>query len=586
MPAVRKNWHLLPNDPTAAAQLARTANTSAVVAQLLLNRGICTPAAARAFLDSPMKALHPPEHLPGIAAAADRLTRSVAANEKICIYGDYDVDGTTGTAILLGMLERIGATVEFYIPNRLGEGYGLNCDAIRQLAASGVQLLVTVDCGIASIAEADEARRLGMSLIVTDHHEMLDRLPDADVLVHPRLPGSAYPAGELSGAGVAFKLAWAVAQRASGAEKVAERFREYLLDALALGALGLVADVMPLRDENRIFVRHGLNRLGTKPTVGIKALIDAAGLSETKNLRSEDIGFRLAPRINAAGRLECARLVVELLTTTNLVRAKVLAEYLEDLNAKRQALERKATTQAKEIVELNGFDAAPGIVLGHVDWHQGVVGIVASRLVEHYARPVLLVALKPGDEVSTGSGRSVPGFPLHEALRACDEELVGHGGHAAAAGFKVRPTRVIALREKFIAFAAAHFDGEPPTPKLRLEAEVPLAALTHGLLAEIEKLEPYGTDNLRPRFLATGLKVDGEPKRMGDGGRHLSLRIRQGTTAIRAVGWNMADRIEELMSANGECSLAFTLKLNEWQGQRKVEIEIIDLRPGAVPELV
>jgi len=586
VPAVRKNWHLLPNDPTAADQLARSANTSAVVAQLLLNRGITTPAAARLFLNSPMNALHPPGHLPGIDAAADRLTQAVADNQKICIYGDYDVDGTTGTAILLGMLERIGANVEFYIPNRMDEGYGLNIEAIRQLASDGVQLLVTVDCGIASLAEADEARRLGMSTIVTDHHEMLERLPAADVLVHPRLPGSAYPAGELSGAGVAFKLAWAVAQRASGAEKVAERFREYLLDALALGALGLVADVMPLRDENRIFVRHGLNRLGKKPTIGIKALIDAAGLSDEKNLRSEDIGFRLAPRINAAGRLECARLVVELLTTTKPERAKVLAEYLEDLNGKRQALERKATGQAKEIVELNGYDSQPGIVLGHQDWHQGVVGIVASRLVEHFARPVLLVALKPGDEVSTGSGRSVPGFPLHEALRACDEELIGHGGHAAAAGFKVRPSRIVALREKFSEFAAKHFNGEPPVPKLRLEAEVPLSALTLGLLAEIEKLEPFGIDNLRPRFLATGLKVEGEPKRMGVGEKHLSLRIRQGNTAIRAVGWNMADRIEELMSMNGECSLAFTLKLNEWQGQRKVEIEVIDLRPGALPELV
>jgi len=586
VPAVRKLWHLVPNDAAAADRLAREARTTSVVAQLLLNRGIATAEAARLFLDSPLNALHAPESLPGVPAAADRIARAVLDGKKICIYGDYDVDGTTGTAILLGLLDLLGAKAEFYVPNRAEEGYGLNVEAVRLLAKCGIELLVTVDCGIASVAEAEEAQRLGLALIITDHHEMGERLPPADVLVHPRLPGSTYPHAGLSGAGVAFKLAWAIAQRASGSDKVAPRFREYLMDALALAALGLVADVMPLRDENRSFVRHGLLRLAAKPTVGMAALIAAAGLGESKNLRAEDIGFKLAPRINAAGRLECARLVVELLTTTNPARAKEIAEYLEDLNSKRQWIEKKATAQAREMVEANGYDREAGIVLGHADWHQGVVGIVASRLVEQYARPVLLAALKANDELSTGSGRSVPGFLLHEALNACTAELQGHGGHAAAAGFKVLPSRLDALRMKFCDYAAKHFNGEPPAPRLRLEAEVPLSALTYGLLADLEKLEPYGADNVRPRFLATGLTLEGEPKKMGKGEHHLNFRVRQGNAVIRAVGWSMAERIEELASAGGKCCLAFTPKLNEWQGQRKIEIEVVDLRPGSMPELV
>jgi single-stranded-DNA-specific exonuclease len=585
LPSAVKRWRLLPHDPDAAARLADAAKTSPVVAQLLLNRGVTEPGPARTFLDAPLAALHPPELLPHIPEAADRIVKAVAAKRKVCVYGDYDVDGTTGTAILLGVLRLIGGEPEFYVPNRLDEGYGLNAEAIRQLAAGGVSLLVTVDCGITSVAEAEEARRVGVELIVTDHHEYTPTLPNADVLVHPRLPGSAYPHGGLSGAGVAFKLAWAIAQRASGSEKVSQPLRDYLLNCLGLAALGLVADVVPLRDENRAFVRHGLERLARKPSPGLKALCQVAKVGAARAIRSDDIGFRLAPRLNAAGRLECARLVVELLTTKNRERAEEIAEYLESLNGQRQALERKITAHAKDLVEAHGYHADAGIVLASPEWHAGVIGIVASRLVDAYARPVLLAALKPGDEPSSGSGRSVPGFPLHEALNACDGVLESHGGHAAAAGFRVRPSQVDALRERFVTFAKGRFRGEPPQPTLTVEAEVPLAALTLGLLNELDKLEPYGADNPRPRFLAAGLTVEG-PRRIGQGERHLSFRARQNGTVVRAVAFGMGDRLDELMSKGGECCLVFTPKLNEWNGNRAVEMEVADLRPGGAAELV
>jgi single-stranded-DNA-specific exonuclease len=583
---VEKVWHLLPSDPEAANRLASATRSSPVVAQLLLNRGVSDPDEARRFLDAPLAGLHPPHLLPDVPAAADRLVRAVAEGRRVCVYGDYDVDGVTGTSILLVLLKRLGAAVEFHVPLRLSEGYGLSRGKLRELAASGVSLVVSVDCGIASLEEADEARRLGLELIVTDHHEMKDRLPAADVLVHPRLPGSAYPFDGLSGAGVAFKLAWAVAQRASGGERVSPELREFLLDAVGLAALGLVADVVPLRDENRIFVRHGLERIKARPSVGLKALIDAAGLGSNGKLTAEDIGFKIGPRLNAAGRLECARLAVELLTTTDTAKAAKLAEYLEELNRDRQAKERRAVHQARELLDGVDLATSAGIVLASPDWHPGVIGIVAGRIAEQFARPTLMIALKSDEPVASGSGRSIPGFALHEALKACDEFLLGHGGHAAAAGFKIAPDRIDAFRECFNAHATAHFPGGPPAPRLTLDAEVPLSALTWGLMKDVEKLEPYGAHNPRPKFLAAGVRAEGA-RRIGTGEvqRHMDFRVRQGETTVRAVAWGMADRLDELVSAGGECCLAFTPRVNEWQGQRRLEIEVLDLKPGATAPL-
>jgi single-stranded-DNA-specific exonuclease len=586
LPAVPKLWHLVPHDRTAIERLAGDLRVSPVVAQLLLNRDLKNPDAARRFLDAPLAGLHPPMSLPGVPEAVERLHQAVEAKKKVCVYGDYDADGVTGTAILYGLLQQLGVPAEFYVPHRLEEGYGLNKEALRQLATSGVQVIVTVDCGIASLDEADEAAKLGIELIVTDHHEMKDRLPAAACCVHPRLPGGDYPFGGLSGAGVAFKLAWALAVRHCGSEKVTDRLRNYLLDALCLATLGLVADVVPLADENRILVRAGLNRLREKPPLGVKALIDSAKISPDGPIRSEDVGFKLAPRLNAAGRLGCARLVVEMLTTSNPARAREVAEYLEGQNGQRQTLERKMVAQAKDLIERDGIDGSAAVVLAHADWHPGVVGIVAGRLVDYLGRPVVLFALKDGADVVTGSGRSVPGFELHEALKACDDLLAGHGGHAMAAGVKIRPQDIPAFRERFQACAAKHFPaGEPPAPRLRLDAEVPLSALTPGLLRDLEKLEPYGADNPRPRFLAGGLEIVGDPRRIGKDERHLNFRVRQSGTSMRVVGWGMGDRLDELMSGDRKCCVAFTPRVNEWQGNRTIELEAVDFQPRAEAKL-
>jgi single-stranded-DNA-specific exonuclease len=596
-----KTWHLLPHDRAAVERLASALGVGPVVAQLLLNRGLSSPEESRRFLDAPLSGLHPPELLPGVAEAADRILAAVRADRRLCVYGDYDVDGVSGSSILVNGLRLLGAKVDLYVPHRLEEGYGLNCEALRQIAESGASMVITVDCGIASVVEAREAKRLGLELIVTDHHEFKvagsgdprPALPDAAVLVHPRLPGTQYPFGGLSGSAVAFKLAWALAQRACGSPRVTPRFRDYLLDSVALASLGVVADVVPLHDENRILVRHGLHRLRQAPTPGLQALFASAGLDPGAEVRASDVGYRIAPRLNAAGRLGCARLVVDLLTTTQPEQALHLARYLEDQNSQRQTIERRMVSEARKLVEEEGHQEDPALVLAHTNWHAGIIGIVASRLVDLYARPALLIAL-PNPEangeglhsrVGMGSCRSIPGFPMHEALRACGDLLLGSGGHAMAAGFRILPEKIEAFRRCFCAYTARCFPTGLPTPTLVLDAEVPLSMLTWGLLDDLDRLEPYGADNRRPVFLAGGLEVKGEPRKMGGGDRHLSFRVGQQGTVLRAVAWSMADRVQELMSAGGACCLAFTPRRNEWQGWRSVELEVLDFQPGAQARL-
>jgi single-stranded-DNA-specific exonuclease len=590
--AVTKSWRLLPHDRSAVEKLTSELRVAPVVAQLLLNRGVHAADTGRRFLDTPLNGLHAPDLLPGACKAADLLFDAVQSGKRICVYGDYDVDGTAGTAILLQVLRLLDARADFYVPHRLEEGYGLNRDALKQIAASGASLVVTVDCGICSVEEAEEAKRLGLDLIVTDHHEYKSVLPDAAVLVHPRLPGTGYPFGGLSGAAVAFKVAWALAKRASGGtDKVLPRFRNFLLDAVALAALGVVADVVPLLDENRILVRHGLHRLRQEPPVGLRALCTAAGLTAGAELRASDIGFKLAPRLNAAGRLGCARLVVDLLTETRPELAADRARFLEEQNAKRQALERRMVSEAREMIEAEGRQDDPAIVLSRMDWHAGVLGIVAGRLAELYGRPSCMIALQPTravtaphDEaharVGVGSGRSIAGFALHEALHACDDLLLSHGGHHAAAGFRILPEKIDAFRERLCAHTAARYPGGAPAPSLILDAEVPLGVLTFGLLRDLDKLEPYGADNRKPVFLAGGLTVVGEPRKVGNGERHLSFRVSQAGTTLKAIAWGVADRVEELMSGGGDCSLAFTPKRNEWQGRSSIDLEVVDFQAG------
>ncbi|MBL9090553.1 MAG: single-stranded-DNA-specific exonuclease RecJ [Planctomycetaceae bacterium] len=575
-----KLWRIQSHDAAQIAALARSANVSPVVAQLLACRGLTGTETIREFLDAKLTALRDPALLGGVEQAAQLLMAAVRDRRKITVYGDYDVDGMTATSLLMQCLKLLGGEVNFFVPRRLEEGYGLNADALKSLAAAGTKVVVTVDCGISAVAEAQVAAELGLELIITDHHEFAAELPQAAALVHPRLPGTAYPFAGLSGAGVAHKLAWELCRQADGAKKVSPRMRDYLMSALGLAALGTIADCVPLVDENRVLVKHGLKSLCEQPGIGIAALIRVAQLAEKKQLDCEDVGFALAPRLNAAGRLGQAELGVELLTTTNPERAQALAEYVNGLNGDRQSLERSIyITAHKQITEKFDADNDAAFVLADPEWHPGVIGIVAGRLTEKFHKPVILIALdRLGVKPGTGSARSVPGVELHRALAACTQHLVGHGGHAAAAGLKIEERKVDDFRADFCEFVAAERNRPTAGPELLIDAETPLSVLTLAAIEQIEQLGPFGQGNPRPTFCATGLTLDEAPKKIGGGQRHLSLKLSQHRNSMRAVSFGNADWAEELEKLDGPIDVAFRPVINEFRGRRTVEMQLLDWR--------
>lgn len=575
---MRKQWRIRPHDSQRIADFERSARLPAVVAQLLICRGIDDPDEAHRFLEPKLSGLRDPEELPGLSAAADRVAAAMAARQKIVIYGDYDVDGVAATAILWRCLTLLGADVSYYVPHRLEEGYGLNHEALQSLANQGAQWIVTVDCGVSAVEEAQTAERLGLKLVITDHHAIGAQLPPADAVVHPALPGSEYPFRGLSGAGVAFKLAWAICQRASQAKRVSPAMREFLLQAVALAALGTVADVVPLVDENRILVCHGLESLRLRPLLGLRQLLKVTELDKQHRLTSEDIGYSLAPRINAAGRLGEARLAVELLTTSSDERALKLASYINELNVQRQHLERSIYLAAhKQAIEQ--FDAGndPALVLADRGWHAGVIGIIAGRIAEKFHCPVALVALDElGVKPGIGSARSVPGFDLHQALQRCRSHLLSCGGHAAAAGFKIEESRLADFRADFCECAATTLPVDQRVAELWIDAEAPLSTFTLEIVDQIERLAPFGQGNHRPLLCTHGVTLREPPRRIGGGGRHLALVLEQHGVTMRGVAFGGGDWESELAAQRGPLAIAFRPVINHFRGQRKVELHLTD----------
>jgi single-stranded-DNA-specific exonuclease len=579
-----KRWHIHPHDPEGIAALQRAADLPAVVAQLLVARGICDPAVARQFLSPKLSHLRDPELLPGCLEAARLIHEAVRGGRRIVVYGDYDVDGITGTALLCHCLRLLGGNVGYYTPHRIDEGYGLNDEAIRRLAADKTELLITVDCGITSVEQAQTARQCGLRLIVTDHHEPGPHLPEAAAIVHPHLPGRDYPFAGLSGSGVAFKLAWALCQQASGTKRVSEAMRQFLLQAVGLAALGTVADVVPLVDENRVLVHHGLTTLATCPSLGLASLMKAAGLADKRPLSAEDIAFTLGPRLNAAGRLGEGRLAVELLASDRADRAEELAQYLHHLNERRQSVERSiylaAQKQAKEQFDPE-HDAA--LVLADHEWHRGVIGIVAGRLAEKYHRPVVLIAWDQlGVKAGLGSARSIPGFHLYAALQACGEHLVTFGGHMAAAGLTIRPENLDAFRRAFCEYAETHIAEDARVAELTIDAETPLSAFTLKVADQIEQLAPFGQGNARPLLCASGVTLAEPPRTIGADGRHLALRLRQHDVVLRAVAFGGGEWAEELAAIARPLDIAFRPVINDFRGRRSVELHLVDWRPSTL----
>ena len=568
-----RSWIFPPAAAGLAETLSRSIGVSRVTGQILVNRGVRDASTAKRFLQPRLDDLPDPLALAGMKAAADRLHKALKEDERIALFGDYDVDGTTGTAILAKFFRLVGRDPLIRIPHRMTDGYGLSVAAVDDFAAAGVRVLVTIDCGTNDHDAVERARSHGMDVIVVDHHESPTRPSAAFALVNPKADPS-YAFKGICSSGIAFKLAFVLAR---GMGKLSgDAHSRFIFDALACAVLGTVADVVPLVDENRILVTYGLTALAQCPNPGLRALADKAGL-DGKAITSTDIAFKLAPRLNALGRLGSAQAIVDLLLTEDAARIEDLIRRFESANRERKVIEDQIFTEAIwKVEESPSMSRDPVLVVADDRWHVGVVGIVAARLVDRYAKPAFVLAVD-GD-LAKGSGRSMDGFGLHDALESVRDVLVNGGGHARAAGAGVHRDRVDEFRLRINDYAAKSLGGKMPEPSLEVDDEVRLEDVTPALARELARLEPHGEGNRPPRLVASHVAPAGRPRLMGKQQNHVSFHVAGADgPGLRAVAFGRADWYDSIASSR-TVSLAFRPVINEWMGKQSVELHVDDMK--------
>jgi single-stranded-DNA-specific exonuclease len=586
----RQRWEIAPPHPDLASALAQAAHIPAVLAELLLARGIATAADAHVFLHPDPSQLHDPFRMRGMSAAVDRVERAISAREPILLYGDYDVDGTTAVVLLKTAIEMLGGIVRFHVPHRLLEGYGLQSSVLESACGDGVRLVITVDTGMRAFAEADTARRLGLDLIITDHHlaKADDSVPSALAILNPNQPGCTYPEKSLCGAAIAFKLAQALLARRDPV-----RTRDKTLPSfLKMAAIATIADAVPLRGENRVIAALGLRELRRPVGAGLRALFAAADLEPaSKELTGFDVAFRLAPRINAAGRMDVASQVIELFCTRDPARAAELATRLELLNRQRREAEAAALASIDSRLSEDGdLGGSQLLVVDGVGWHRGVIGILASRVVERTAKPAIVVSVEDG--IAHGSGRSVDGFPLLEAIETCGDLFTRFGGHAFAVGFAMPADGLPELKRRLNRHAQERLGTRQPEHLLRIHAELPLDRITSVLAGWLRRLEPLGHGNPEPVFFARNVCLAAPPRVMKD--RHLRLELCQDPARlagragiVRAVGWDWAARCLDMQITQGHrVDIAYRIRENDHPEYGGIEIEIAGLRPAETDNTV
>ena len=559
---MQKRWSIEPDHSQEEVQLAAELKVSPIVAKLLINRGLGDPHKARQFLAADMESLLSPWDLKGMREAVACVTKIMEEGGSIVVYGDYDVDGITATSVVYRFLKRCGASVSYYIPERQSEGYGLNLEALEGLIAKGTDLVITVDCGISSY-DIVEAVRDRLALVITDHHEAPALIPRAVAVVDHKQPNCPYPDKNLAGVGVAYKLCQAIWQ---------ERTGEVYQADLDIVALGTVADVVPLVGENRILVKAGLSKMQLQPNRGMEALIDVAGLKDRK-ITAGHIGYTLAPRLNAAGRVAHATRAVELLTTPSQEEAYEIAEELQETNLERQALERDIHEMARQDVLKQGPDADYVVVVGGQDWHPGVIGIVASRLVEEFYKPTLVISIKDG--IGKGSCRSIDNCNIYEALQSAEDLLIQFGGHQAAAGFSIKEDKIPALRERLAQYCKEHLAETDYLPIVDIDSQVAIDDIDVPLIEEIETLEPYGMANPTP-VLALEEATISDLFLMGQQKKHAKVLLEREDSTIDAIAWNRPD-LHASFFPGDRVKVAFTVQKNEWNGHVSPQLMIQDM---------
>ncbi len=569
-------WKVADRREAAVNELVSALGCTPLLARLLCLRGIDDPETARLFLHPKLSGLHDPFALPDMDRAVARVDTAIRERHAVAIFGDYDVDGMTSTALLYEFFRFIDFPASYRLPNRLAEGYGLKSSAVEELAAQGVDLIVTVDNGVSAVEAIRTAERLGVDVVVLDHHQPPSVLPPAVAIVNPWLPSSSYPFKDLAGVGVTFKFVWALAQRFSRQTKLSTEFRQFLVDSLGLVALGTICDMVSLRGENRLLARFGLGFLMETPRAGLRELVRIAlGDRRERRLDARDVGFRIGPVLNAAGRLGQAETGLELLLTRDASEARRIASFLRGQNEERREIEKAICSEARTLVEETvDLKAARAIVLGSHGWHAGVIGIVASRITQEFFRPTLLVSFD--GERGRGSARSIPGVHISRALSDCDDCLLSHGGHEMAAGVEIFRDRMDELRSRLN--RAISVEPELMIPEIKADATVLLGELTMTAVDELAGIEPYGADNPEPLFLVEGAEVVGSPRIIGKSREHLAFHVRQGAVVLRAVAFGKADFHDELTAPGAKVSLLVVPELSTWRNRTEVELKVRELR--------
>lgn len=538
-----------------------------LIAELLYRKGVISPDQIESFFSPQMAQLHDPFLFEDMEKAVSRIITAINSNERLSIYGDYDVDGTTATALLYLGLKRIGANIDFYIPHRMIDGYGLSLNSLDHLKESGSSLIISVDCGVNALEEIEAINANGMEIIITDHHNPKEDLPPAYAIINPKLPGCRYPYPDLAGVGVAYKLLSAIYQ------KLAIATDDNLMKYMDLVAVGTIADIVPLTGENRVFAFIGLRHLIEKRNLGLNALVQISGLNQ-KSLDATDIVFGIAPRINAAGRMGSAALAVELLISTEEEKSHELAEIIERQNSLRQQEDQKTFQEACEIIEkkYKNLGQTSCIVISSDDWHQGVIGIVASKLVEKYYRPVIMISFKDG--FGSGSGRSVADFDLFGALKTLSSNLHSYGGHKYAVGLTIYQEYLDRFENEITRYVAENLKLEQIKPPLRIDYEIELYTINDFLLNWMERFAPFGPENNRPVFVTRGVTVANYPYNVGR--NHLKLKVAKDGMHLDLIGYNLGDYLA-LLKKNSVVDIAYTLEFNRFANKTTIQGKLRDV---------
>lgn len=563
-----ENWSVQTPDLEIVRRLVQSERIPEVLARLVVNRGHGSAQEVKDLLNPTLLSLHDPATLPDMAKAAARLQRAAETGETILIHGDYDVDGVSGTVLLVRFAQVLGAKVRWHIPHRTRDGYSFGDHSVKKALEVGATLVISVDNGTSAVEPIAALNAEGIDVIVTDHHEPPDDgLPAAFALVNPKLPGSEYPFRELCGSAVAFKLAWATCQRISGSEKVRPDLRAFLLEAIGYVAIATVCDVVPLVEENRVLVHFGLRALRDTRSPGMIALLDRTGLTG-RDLTPEDVGYQIGPRINASGRMDSAARAVETMLAAEATTARACAETLETLNERRRAVERDVVKEA--MVDAASRDADDVLVIGGEGWHPGVVGIVASRLVDRFDKPAVVIGIDE-EGVGRGSARSVDGVSVLEIMKAGASHMRRFGGHAMAAGCEITRENLGPLRDALVA-RAKELGRESDGKQIQIDARVRLEGLDSSLMAQIMRLEPCGERNPKPILMSEDVRLDDMPRIIGQDKTHMLLKIRSGTAVFKALAFGMAARESELRIGS-PLDIVYTPRLSHWRG--RVELELV-----------